>query len=421
MIKQYLKQAFQMLQENRLVTVISIAGTAISIAMIMIVVLVFQIQFASFYPENDRDRMLYVHEGTEVRSSNGWSRGGMSVEAVRECFYSLQLPEAVSAYALGAKPLSVPGKRMYKAYAITYTDPGFWKIFSFRFLAGKPFTQADMDSAIPALVLSASTARKIYGTTDVVGKQVMVDMEEYTICGVVDDVSRAANTAYGDVWIPYTTDINLMNNSSMENMSGWFSVCMLAKKRADFNPIKAELKKHIALYNATKQEAEINFLNNPISQFDVAIGSIGQRTVELKDYLAETGGLLLFLLLVPALNLLGVTHSAVQKRRMEMGVRKAFGATKGNLLRQVLYENCLITLLGGFTGLACSFIFLPLCKEFLLKDSDTALHGDMLFQPAVFVVALLFSLLLNLLSAGIPAARIARQPIVSSLKDNDVL
>ena len=49
-----------MLKENRLVSVISIAGTAISIAMIMVVVLVFQIQFANFYPENNRDRMMYV-------------------------------------------------------------------------------------------------------------------------------------------------------------------------------------------------------------------------------------------------------------------------------------------------------------------------------------------------------------------------
>ena len=48
MVKQYLKQALYMLKENRFVSVISIAGTAISIAMIMVVVLVFQVQFASF-------------------------------------------------------------------------------------------------------------------------------------------------------------------------------------------------------------------------------------------------------------------------------------------------------------------------------------------------------------------------------------
>lgn len=419
MIKQYFKQAFYMLKENRLVSVISIAGTAISIAMVMSVVLIFQIQFASFSPEVNRDRMLYVDAGTEVRSDNGWSRGNMSVEAAKECFYTLKLPEAVSAYTSQSKPLSIPGKRMYKTYSIKYVDPGFWKIFSFRFLDGKPFTQADFDSAIPQAVVSRTVAQKLYGTTEAVGKPVIIDLSTYTICGVVEDVSRAADTAYGDVWTPYTTDRILLNNTSSENMSGAFSTCILAKSSNDFEPIRTELLGQIARYNATKKECQINFFHNPITRFDMVIGCIGQYKVELKDFLAETGGLLLFLLLVPALNLLGVTYSAVQKRRAEMGVRKAFGATFGVLIRQVLYENCLITLLGGVIGLILSFIMLFLCKEFLLKDSDTMLNGDMLFQPLVFLAALLFSLLLNLLSAGIPAIRIARQQIVSSLKDNE--
>lgn len=420
MIKQYIKQAIQMLKENRLVSIISIAGTAISIAMIMIVVLIFQIQAASFYPENDRDRMLYVNQGgTEVKSKNGWNRGGMSTEAARECFYSLKLPEAASAYVSDSKPLSIPGKRMFKAYSIRYTDTGFWKIFSFHFLSGKPFTEADFDSAIPQAVVSGSVAQKLYGTTDVVGKPVIIDLTEYTICGVVEDVSRAADTAFSDVWIPYTTDPVLVSNTFSENMSGAFCVCLLARSKDDFEPIQKELLGQIARYNATKKDSEINFFHNPISRFDIAIGTEGQTKVELKNYLAETGGLLIFLLLVPALNLLGVTHSAVQKRRAEMGVRKAFGATTGALIRQLLYENCLITLIGGFIGLLLSFLLLPACKGFLLKSSDTVLSGDMVFQPAIFVLALLFSLLLNLFSAGIPAIRVARQQIVSSLNDHE--
>ena len=338
---------------------------------------------------------------------------------MRECFYSLKQPEAVCGYASQVKPLSIPGKRMYKAYDIKYTDPGFWKIFSFRFVAGKPFTEADFDSAIPQAVVSAGIAKYLYGTTDVVGKPVIIDLATYTICGVVEDVSRAANTAYGDVWVPYTSDHILMSNVYSEGMCGWFAVCLLAKDSHDFDAIRQELLGQIARYNSTKKDAQINFFENPITRFDVAIGSEGQSKVELKDYLMETGGLLLFLLLVPALNLLGVTQSSVQKRRSEMGVRKAFGATFGVLVRQVLYENCVITLLGGVLGLALSLSFLPLCKDFLLKDSGTSLSGDMIFQPAVFLLALLFSLLINLLSAGIPAVQVARQQIVTSLKDGE--
>lgn len=419
MIKHYFKQAVQMLKENRLVSIISIAGTAISIAMIMIVVLVFQIQYANFSPENYRDRMMYVQGGTEVRSSNGWNRGNMSAEAVKECFYSLELPEAVSGYALSLKPLSIPGKRMYKGYEIKYTDFGFWQIFSFRFIAGRPFTQADFDSAIPVAVVSESVARKLYGSTDVVGKEVIIDQAVYTICGVVEEISRAADTAFASVWVPYTTDRILLDNTTKENMAGSFSVCILAKQKGDFDAIRQELERQIERYNGMKKECKINFMGNPITRLDVAIGSEGQIHVALKDYLLETGLLLLFLLLVPALNLLGVTQSAVQKRRAEMGVRKAFGATYGVLIRQVLYENGLMTLIGGVLGLILSLLFLPVCKDFLLTSADTALNSDMIFKPMTFAAALLFCLLLNLLSAGIPAIRIARQKIVVSLRDGE--
>ena len=123
-----------MLRENPLISVISILGTALSIAMIMIVILVFQVQLTNFVPEVNRDRMLYVEQGTEVKTKNSWSRGNMSVEAVRECFYSLKTPEAVSAWFTISYPLSLPGRQMFKTYKIFYTDPGFWKVYAFSFL-----------------------------------------------------------------------------------------------------------------------------------------------------------------------------------------------------------------------------------------------------------------------------------------------
>ena len=404
-----------MLRENRLISLISILGTALSIAMIMVVILVFQVQLTSFVPEVNRDRMLYVENGTEVKAQNSWSRGNMSVEAVRECFYSLKTPEAACAWATRFSPLSLPGKQMFRTYTIYYTDPGFWKIYAFSFLEGKPFSEADFSSAIPQAVVCESVAKQLYGITQVVGKPVIIDRMSYTICGVVKDVSRAADTAYGQVWTPYTTN----RVAFMENMSGAFNVCLLARETSGFDAIRQELKGQMARYNSTKKEAQINFFHNPISRFDKAIGTSGQIKVELKDYLTEMGGLLLFLLLVPALNLMGVTQSAVQKRRSEMGIRKAFGATYGDLVRQVLYENGVITLVGGVIGLLLSFLLLPLCRSFLLEKADTVLQSDMLFKPGLFLVALLFCLLLNLLSAGIPALRIARQQIAASLKGEE--
>ena len=59
MFRQYFKQAIQMLKENRLTSVISILGTALSIAMILVVILQFQIKLVGFRPESNRVRMLH--------------------------------------------------------------------------------------------------------------------------------------------------------------------------------------------------------------------------------------------------------------------------------------------------------------------------------------------------------------------------
>lgn len=414
----YLKQSLQMLRETPLISSISIIGTAISIAMIMTILLVFQIQFVSYYPENNRDRMLYVLQ-SEVKSDGGWNRGGFSPEVLKECFYSLKLPEAVTGIAQQTQPLSLPAKRMYKQYRIDYVDPGFWKIFSFRFSEGKPFTQADFDAGLPVAVVSESVAKKLYGTTDVVGKPLVINVTTCTICGVVEDVSRAATQAYAEVWTTYTSNPALLTRFTNEGWAGYFHACILAKSADDFEAIRKELDQATARLNGTNEEYEINFFDGAITSFDVAIGSDGRSGVSYKDFFAEMGLTLLFLLLVPALNLSGVAHSAVQKRRAEIGVRRAFGATSSALMKQVLMENGLTTLLGGVVGMLLSLLLLPLCKEFMLRQSDVVLQTDMLFQPMAFSLALLFMLLLNLLSAGIPAWRASRLPIVGALKDND--
>ena len=134
MIRLYFKQALQMLKENPLVNTISILGTALSIAMIMVVILVAQISVAEFTPESYRNNMLYILS-TQARSDQGVkSNGRMSAEVVKECFYTLQKPKAITALLQDSRALSLPAKQLYKEYSIKYTDPGFWKVFDFGFL-----------------------------------------------------------------------------------------------------------------------------------------------------------------------------------------------------------------------------------------------------------------------------------------------
>lgn len=418
MYKQYVKQAFQSIRENPLVSIISIAGTALSIAMIMVVVMIFQIKQANYTPETKRDRMLYVHS-TQVTAKNNSSRnrGAMSAEVVRECFYTLTSAQAVTAHANANKPLSLAGKRLFNNYTVKYTDTGFWNVFDFRFTAGKPFNKEEFSSGMPAAVITETVAKELFGTTDAVGKTCILDFTEYIIRGIVEPVSRAAVDAHADMWVPYTSKpVFVQINNQQENMTGPFYICILAEKRSDFAKIKAELAKRTASYNAGKKENTVDFLHNPIDKTDIAMGTTGWKKRNIADFIRETGATLLFLLLVPALNLTGVIQSGVQKRQAEIGVRKAFGATSGNVLTQILWENLILTLIGMVIGTIASFFLLLIGKSFLLTP-ETQLTFEMLFKPRLFAGALLFTVLLNSLSAGIPALYISRKKITNALKN----
>ena len=130
------------------------------------------------------------------------------------------------------------------------------------------------------------------------------------------------------------------------------------------------------------------------------------------------------ILLVPSLNLCGLSNSRMQQRFSELGVRKAFGATRGVLIRQILNENMVLTLLGGFVGLLFSYLAVYVLRTWLFTNSfnigtsgDFSLSMGALFSPVVFLLAFAFCFVINMLSAGLPAWMAARRPIVDSLND----
>lgn len=422
MIKQYIKQALQTLKENRLTSTVSILGTALSVAMILVLVLQFQIRLTGYVPVSNRSRMLYV-QGVRSQSKDKKevNNTGLSVELVRECLYSLKTPEAVSVQGEDRHVVSLPGKRNFEEYMVCYTDTGFWKLFDFRFLSGKPFTEADFQSGLPRAVISDYLASRLFGTQDVVGQEiVMNNVVSYTIAGVVERPTEAASEVYADVWVPYTSNSAYLANGNYGGTSGPFTVMLLARSAADFDAIRAELLQAQARYNSAKEDYTIT-LHEAFSRLDLTLGSSGWsggKRTGWTDYLKSTGLVLIFLLLVPTLNLTGVIQSSVQKRRSEMGLRKAFGATNGKLFVQLVTENLVITLIGGCIGILLAVALLYSCRSFLLTK-ETVLTFGMICKPMLFAAAFFFTLLLNLLSSGLPAFRVAREAIVESLKGDE--
>lgn len=96
--------------------------------------------------------------------------------------------------------------------------------------------------------------------------------------------------------------------------------------------------------------------------------------------------MIIVILLVPAINLSGLTHTRMRRRLEELGIRKSFGATQGELVWQVLNENFVLTLIGGMLGLGLSYLCLWLMSDWLLQTAwgATATMNTSMVSPVVF-------------------------------------
>ena len=422
---QTIRQAFTILKQNPLLSTISILGTAFAITMIMAIVITWQTKYADLEPEVNRSRCLYfsaMHvQGKENKDWNNF--GKPSAAFMKECIQPLPEVEACTAFSTADVALVslTDGNNRLKVDAMS-TDPDFWKIFKLQFLDGKSFTEAERGGDMQSVVISASVARKLFGTTEAAGRQMLLNREVVRIIGVVKDISVTAKDAYAQVWSMY--------HSNELNVTGWWSyngnrtIAVLARTPDDFPAIKQGVEKRVKDVNAGLEQRQIDIMEQPdniVAHVNHVWSNIGPNLPML--YL-QYGIALFIILLVPSLNLCGLSNSRMQQRVSELGVRKAFGATDGTLVRQILNENLVLTLIGGVVGLIFSYLAVYAMRTWLFTNSDNigtagdfSLSMGALFSPAVFGLAFLFCLVINLLSAGLPTWLAARHTIVDSLND----
>ena len=426
MIRQYITQAIAQLRQHPIISAVSIIGTALAIFLIMLVVMMQQVKTAPFAPESNRDRFLHAHFLSIGNKKWGeeTSNGPMSVQTAKELYVSLKTPEAVTIYGVMAiaTPMNLP-KQPATSFDLRQTDDVFWQIFDFQFIDGKPYDKATFEASIPVAVLSETVAKTIFGTTeDIVGKEFLLNHASYQICGVVKDVSSLATNAYGQVWIPYTAggmDKDLWTGNHM----GMLSCTILAKSREDFPTIREEADRRLEEYNKIISENgwKITSRNRPYDQEKQSIAWAANWEPDLKKHRRQQLIIFLILLIVPAINISSMTQSRLRQRVSEIGVRRAFGSTRFEIMSQIIAENFIITLMAGVLGLLMSVVFafagssIIFAQEFNYSTILPEVDITMLLQLDTFLWAFFFCFVLNLLSSGLPAWQASRIGIVNAI------
>jgi len=434
MIRQYFKQAWELIRQNKLFSIIYVAGTALAISMVMVIAIFFYLKTGNIYPELERNRLLFVKmaqitpKDTTERSN---ASAFLSLQTVKNCFYNLQSAEVATATLFTYKEnykVHTLGSTIDKKVYVKYTDANFWKVFQFRFLQGKPFSQEEFDSAIPSVVISESLSQHLFPNGQAIGEYFIMNEKEYHVNGVVKDASYLLS-AFAHIWLPYTLHPNHTETFAQEGILGFFSVVILMKNSGDTRRVSEEIHTSLQRYSSNLTH-NIDLLGQP----DNVLASsfrMGNSPLDINDILQKFVFVLLIFMLVPAINLSGLNSSRMEKRLAEMGVRKAFGAPNSTLLNHILIENFLLTLIGAFVGLLISYLLITVFSDMLLSGlsilssdietvtgSTSGITPGMLINFTVFSQAFVAALIVNTLSAIIPAYRFTKKNITDSLSEN---
>lgn len=421
-----LRQTLYEIKVRPMAAFVTLTGTALAIFLMMMVLMIRNSTIVELAPESRRGDMLFGMN-LEIRRIDGKNGNAgsapLSLKTAERLYGNLDGIDMVSYYSEMIRKVDVARKGGQSVMLWQrYGDADFWKLFDHTFVAGRPYDDAMERSGEKVVVLSEDAVRAVLGVSpeEAVSQTVYIGWKPYRIIGVVKSSSPLASHAYGQVFVPSA----LADQNYWMEEFGIFSVAMLKKPGVSDDYIASQVKTRYAdLSTSLKTNGqEAVYHEQPYNQKMAAASEGTNMTPDTSEDDRSAIIVYLLLILVPAVNMSSMTQSRLKRRMAEIGVRRAYGATRVRIMLEILSENFVVTLIGGAIGLIFS-----ICGALVLSDTifagaisaatDVALDipWQVIFRWHYFILALAACFILNILSAGIPAWRAASASPVDAL------
>lgn len=411
MLRNYLLLAWKVLLRRKFFTFISLVGISLTLATLLVVTAFIDFHAHPPKPYTKQARMLFVKtvlgENKDFTTINE-PHYGFHDKYVRPLQgieqFSIQTETTYIAYPNGNKAI-LTAKQV---------DGAFWEVYDFDFVEGQPFSEEDNHQARMVAVISEKTRQAFFGDAPALGKSITLNDKTYRIVGVVRDIATSLS-ASGNVWLPINLFLRPIDRTAiMGEDAGSFMSTIVAKDESEIPLIKARFHAMLPTINFGSSRVE-KMIANADTQFEVLFqmflgfqeGSNNHAAIML-SLLMSLG---LVFMLLPAINLVNINVSRILERTSEIGVRKAFGASGRALVGQFIVENLVLTIIGGTIGIL-------LAEAVLIWITSTGFIQNAVFHInfRVALYALGMAVVFGLLSGVLPAWKMARLPIVESLK-----
>ncbi|ETZ19208.1 ABC transporter permease [Pedobacter sp. V48] len=415
MLKNYIKLTFKIMLRKKYYTALTLIGISLTIMIIVI--------FASFIdqivsankPEVNRDRTLILDK-LSIYKDGKKNNAGPSINFLQKNIGNLESTEAISYFSGTGFISTLNGKTA--GHMLTFTDGNFWKITDFEFTEGKPFRSEEVKKGTRVAVINEKTKSYFFNEKEALGKDIAIMGLSYKVIGVVKSATPFSRV-YADVYVPYTTDANIQRKNKA--IEGSYSALLLAKT-TDLRKVRAELRNNLRKYTFSEADSVKAHAFTALEQFSKSTSADDAEPQYGKTAMIVFIILTLFML-IPAISLINLNVTRIGERAEEIGVRKSFGATSGDLVGQLVIENIIITLIGGMIGLGLSVYASQLLVHFINTfDPLFKMETDsFIISWRVFGFCLFSCLLLGLISGVYPAWKMSRMNVIYALKGGNNL
>jgi putative ABC transport system permease protein len=390
MLRNYFTIAYRTILQQKSYAFINVMGLALGLSACIVIFLVVrnELSYDAFNQKADRTYRVTV---------NGGDYNPSVAFAIAPAFRT-DFPEAeqVSQYYYQREAQVQIGNERYLEESYAYADGSFSQVFDFDWLVGNAKTALQEPNTV---VLTESMAHKYFGEQEALGKTVRLDNKwDLRVTGIIKDLPSNTHLIFNFLvsWETIRKEVDATHFWSIQG--GYLYVVLpekLLPKRVEAR-IPAFIRKNWG--NDIAKDAAL--LLQPLREIHFDKRYLTQITMpRSKETIYGLAGVAIVIILTACINFVNLATAQAVRRSKEVGIRKALGAFRGQLVGQVLGETTLLVSMSTVLALLAVWAFLPLTKPML----NIRIDASQLVEPQVLAVIAAIVLSTILLAGLYPA------------------